>query len=87
MATPEAARVYIGSFWENPWLHEENRHLFEEEEADLIVDIYTLARDADLRKLNDLVRRAKNVRTHAYIMSDLRKHMPFMGFGSERRKK
>ncbi|XP_022657427.1 uncharacterized protein LOC111248775 [Varroa destructor] len=87
MATPEAARVYIGSFWENPWVHEENRHLFEEEEADLIIDIYTLSRDADLRKLNDLVRRAKNVRIHSHIMAELRRCMPVFGISSGRRKK
>ncbi|OQR73286.1 hypothetical protein BIW11_03612 [Tropilaelaps mercedesae] len=87
LATPEAARVYIGSFWANPWGHEENRHLFEEEEADLVIDIYSLSRDADLRKLNDLVRRAKNVKIHAYIMAELRKHMPLFGVGLERRKK
>ncbi|XP_028967461.1 EH domain-containing protein 3 [Galendromus occidentalis] len=87
MATPEAARVYIGSFWENPWRHEENRHLFEDEEADLIIDIYTLSRDGDLRKLNDLVRRAKNVRIHAYIMAELRKRMPTFGLGAVRKKK
>lgn len=87
MATPEAARVYIGSFWENPWKNEENRHLFEDEEADLIIDIYTLSRDADLRKLNDLVRRAKNVRIHAYLMAELRHQMPTLGLGASRRKK
>lgn len=79
--------MYIGSFWENPWRHEENRTLFEDEEADLIIDIHTLARDADLRKLNDLVRRAKNVRIHAHLMAELRRQMPSFGIGASRRKK
>lgn len=79
--------MYIGSFWENPWIHDENRHLFEEEETDLIVDIYRLSREGDLRKLNDVVRRAKNVKIHALIMACLRKHLPLFGIGMERRKK
>ena len=79
--------MYIGSFWESPWKNEENRCLFEDEEADLIIDIYTLARDADLRKLNDLVRRAKNVRIHSYLMAELHSRMPTLGLGANRKKK
>ena len=59
ISTPEVVRVYIGSFWDQPFLHSENRGLFEAESSDLFSDLQSLPRNAALRKLNDLIKRAR----------------------------
>ena len=35
LPTPEVARVYIGSFWDQPLTYDVNRKLFQAEEHDL----------------------------------------------------
>ncbi|UXI16649.1 hypothetical protein NH340_JMT02592 [Sarcoptes scabiei] len=84
--TPEVARVYIGSFWDQPLRFTQNRKLFEAEEQDLFSDIMSLPRNAALRKLNDLIKRARLAKVHAYIISSLRKEMPSM-FKKDSKKK
>ncbi|XP_051945048.1 EH domain-containing protein 1-like [Xyrauchen texanus] len=84
--TPEVARVYIGSFWAQPLLIADNRKLFEAEEQDLFRDIQSLPRNAVLRKLNDLIKRARLAKVHAYIISALKKEMPSV-FGKDSKKK
>ncbi|XP_076638709.1 EH domain-containing protein 1-like isoform X2 [Colletes latitarsis] len=86
LQTPEVARVYIGSFWDQPLRYDVNKRLFEDEEQDLFMDMQSLPRNAALRKLNDLIKRARLAKVHAYIISALKKDMPNM-FGKDTRKK
>lgn len=76
--TPEILRVYIGSFWSEPRQKCDHYQLIENEEEDLLSDIRNLPRYAAIRKLNDLVKRARLVRVrgnsfsvdnHAFIFS------------------
>uniref|UniRef100_A0A1I8F247 Dynamin-type G domain-containing protein n=1 Tax=Macrostomum lignano TaxID=282301 RepID=A0A1I8F247_9PLAT len=46
----------------------------------------SLPRNATLRKLNDLIKRARLAKTHAYIIAALRKEMPSV-FGKDNKKK
>nr|XP_006632232.1 PREDICTED: EH domain-containing protein 4 [Lepisosteus oculatus] len=84
--TPEVVRVYLGSYWAKPLQNTENRRLFEAETQDLFRDIQSLPRNAALRKLNDLIKRARLAKVHAYIISHLKKEMPSL-FGKENKKK
>ncbi|KFU91131.1 EH domain-containing protein 4, partial [Chaetura pelagica] len=84
--TPEVLRVYIGSFWAHPLRNTENRRLFEAEAQDLFKDIQSLPQKAAVRKLNDLIKRARLAKVHAYIISYLKKEMPSV-FGKENKKK
>uniref|UniRef100_U5EMK8 Putative endocytosis/signaling protein ehd1 n=1 Tax=Corethrella appendiculata TaxID=1370023 RepID=U5EMK8_9DIPT len=86
LQTPEVARVYIGSFWDQPLRFDVNRRLFEDEEQDLFRDLQSLPKNAALRKLNDLIKRARLAKVHAYIIAELRKDMPSM-FGKDSKKK
>ncbi|XP_060929219.1 EH domain-containing protein 2-like [Limanda limanda] len=74
--TPEILRVYIGSFWSEPRQMCDHYQLIELEEEDLLTDIRNLPRNAAVRKLNDLVKRARLVRAHAHIISYLKQEMP-----------
>lgn len=86
IATPEVSRVYIGSFWDQPLRYDSNRKLFEAEAQDLFLDLQSLPRNAALRKLNDLIKRARLAKVHAYIIAALKKEMPSM-FGKDSKKK
>ena len=55
-------RVYIGSFWEEPLRYMGNKDLFADEERDLFRDLHDLTRNSTLRKLNDLIKRARLVK-------------------------
>jgi len=85
ITTPEVVRVYLGSFWDQPLRFDENRILFEEERNDLFADIQSLPRNAALRKLNDLIKRARLAKVHAYIISHLHESMPSV-FGKDKAK-
>lgn len=72
--TPEVARVYIGSFWDQPLRYDANRRLFEAEEQDLFSDLQSLPRNAALRKLNDLIKRARLAKVCLLFRNDLPFH-------------
>lgn len=72
--TPEVLRVYIGSFWDREYQIKENKSLFEAEQNDLLADLRSLPRNSSVRKVNELVKRARcaKVRRNLYYMRMLR---------------
>ncbi|CAK9105878.1 unnamed protein product [Durusdinium trenchii] len=82
--TPEVARVYVGSFWDQPLKNEKLRELFEQEEKDLYTRIAQLPRSASLRKVNDLIKRARLAKVHALLLDYFYQRMPtFFGHAKE----
>ena len=78
LATPEVSRVFIGSFWDKPFQHDEMRRLFEAEHEDLFASIQSLTRTAAVRKLNELIKRARLAKVQSFILDHLRNEMPVM---------
>jgi len=74
--TPEVSRVYVGSFWDEPLKNENLRELFEMEENDLYTLIAQLPRQSAVRKVNDLIKRARLAKVHAFLMDHLYRNMP-----------
>ena len=77
MMTPEVCRVYMGSFWGAPLKNKEQASLLTQEKMDLFNDIAQLPQNAVMRRINELVKRARSVKVHAYIIHYLRKQLPY----------
>ena len=86
MDSPEVARVYVGSFWNEPLRSMDNSDLFEAEERDLMKDLSVLPRQSSVRKINELVKRIRKAKTLAYIIGHLKKEMPSV-MGKEKAQK
>ncbi|GAA5805173.1 P-loop containing nucleoside triphosphate hydrolase protein [Helicostylum pulchrum] len=84
--TPEVMRVYLASFWNEkpPNCFEDCRELIEAESRDLLIDLKELRRNAAIRKVNEIVKRARLARVHAIIIGHLKKEMPAM-FGKKKK--
>ncbi|KAL2914880.1 hypothetical protein HK105_205622 [Polyrhizophydium stewartii] len=84
MQTPEVVRVYIGSFWDQPMQNRDCENLLKAEQQDLFNHIKGLPRNAAIRKINEIVKRARLVQVHALIIAHLRHEMPsFFGKGNK----
>lgn len=87
MNTPEVCRVYMGSFWDAPLQNTEQAELLQREEMDLLRDIMVLPQQAVMRRINELVKRARSVKVHAYIIHYLRKQLPYTWGKREKQKR
>lgn len=78
--TPEVVRLYVCSFRPDK---KQNKELLTREENELVGEIEALPMNAAVRKVNEMIKRARYVRVHALIMNHLRQEMPSMfGKGS-----
>ena len=68
--TPEVMRVYLSSFWieKPPNSFEDCRELIEAESKDLLRDMKELRRNAAIRKINEIVKRARLARVSWIII-------------------
>ena len=61
--------------------------LLQQEENDLLTDIMNLPQQAVMRRINELVKRARSVKVHAYIIHYLRKQLLHTGGKREKQKR
>jgi EH domain-containing protein 3 len=76
--TPEVMRVYFVALFDDELSRNENLPLVKQEMDDLLKDLYDLPRSSAVRKINDLVKRCRYARVHAYLISHLKREMPAM---------
>ena len=58
-----ACLPFLSSFWDQPFKNQENLALFQSERDDLFKELRELPRYSAIRKINDLVKRARPVTT------------------------
>ncbi|XP_003744873.1 EH domain-containing protein 3 [Galendromus occidentalis] len=87
LLTPEVVRVYIGTFWDEALKNDDLRKLFEAEECDLFREIGELPCTVAWRKLNDLLKRARQAKVNAYIVDALNEKYNTSMFRHETEKK
>jgi len=77
--TPEVLRVYVGSFWDEPYANDHNAELFDAEADDLLNDLRSLPRYCATRKINEFVKRVRQVKVHCFIVEHFRKQFGWFG--------
>lgn len=77
--TPEVLRVYVGSFWDQPLKNRENARLMELEEQDLLADLRTLPKNIAIRKVNEVIKRARRVQIHVHIILKMKSQFGMTG--------
>jgi len=76
LRTPEVARVYISSFWDQEYRFQDHQQLFDEDKAAILRELRALPHTSLLRRIDALVARVQRLKTHLYILSKLRAHLP-----------
>ncbi|KAJ2783719.1 hypothetical protein H4R18_001557 [Coemansia javaensis] len=89
--TPEVNRVYLGSFWpryKSPVgaVYSDNADLLASEQRDLLRDLRSIPKNAAVRRVNEIVKRARQARVHAHIIGYLRSELPSI-FGKSKKAK
>jgi len=78
LQTPEVARVYISSFWDQAYRFQDHQQLFDEDKSAILRELAALPHTSLLRRLDSLVARVQRLRTHLYIIGTLRSHLPVL---------
>ena len=86
ISCPEAVRVYVGSFWDQPYQFQEWKQLFEYEQSELFQDLKTLPQMSASRKINDFAKRVKMAKAHALVLAEIQRQMPNISFFKGRKK-
>jgi len=73
--SPEVIRVYTGSFWDEPLVHDDFKDMFRADESLLVRELTNLPTSNAERKVNQMVKRIRLVKVHVCILDHLRRKM------------
>ena len=83
--TPEVCRVYVGSFHDEELRDPDTAPLLAAEMGDLFSDLRELPQQSATRRVNELVKRARLLKAHCYLLDHLREQMPSV-YGFQKKK-
>ncbi|VDM37549.1 unnamed protein product [Toxocara canis] len=78
LESPEVPKVFIGSFWDGDGEKKDKSEvaeLFTQEYDEFFEELKLLPQQCDVRKLNDVIKRAKRLKIHALLMEQLVKKL------------
>eukprot|EP00931_Biecheleriopsis_adriatica_P048977 TRINITY_DN28315_c0_g1_i1.p1 TRINITY_DN28315_c0_g1~~TRINITY_DN28315_c0_g1_i1.p1 ORF type:complete len:504 (-),score=104.49 TRINITY_DN28315_c0_g1_i1:57-1568(-) len=84
--TPEVARMYIGSFWDRDYKSRDLERLLNQDRKDLMQELRDLPRNVCVRRVNEVVARARAVKVHLALGCALRAKLPSCGICGRRRR-
>jgi len=76
LRTPEVARVFISSFWDQPYRFKDHQQLFDEDKSAILQELSELPRTALLRKVDSFAARARRLKSHLCILCHIKFSMP-----------
>lgn len=74
----EVARIYVGSFRDDPLLRDEHIALFHKDEEVLKKHLEELPKACSMRKVNEMVKRIRLAVVHLCVLGHLRSRMPYL---------
>ncbi|CAJ1350239.1 unnamed protein product [Effrenium voratum] len=76
LRTPEVARVFVSSFWNEEYLYQDHKKLFDQDKDAVLKELRSLPQTSLLRKINNFTARVRRVRTHVTVLGFLRSRIP-----------
>lgn len=87
LQTPEVARMYVGSFWDEDYKCKDLERLLNQDRKDLVQELRDLPRNVCVRRVNEVVARARAVKVHMALGCSLRAKLPAFGACGRRQQK
>lgn len=86
LMTPEVARMYIGSFWDEEYKCKDLQRLLDQDRKYLMQELRDLPRNVSSRRVNEVVARARAIKVHLAVLDALKTRMSFFGCCRRRRR-
>ncbi|CAK9065079.1 unnamed protein product [Durusdinium trenchii] len=87
LQTPEVARMYVGSFWDEDYKCKDLERLLNQDRKDLVQELKDLPRNVCVRRVNEVVARARAVKVHLALCCALRARLPSLGWCGRRQRR